>query len=213
MSHGNETAGPVAGVVLAAGASTRMGRNKLLLRVAGESLLRRAVARSVAAGLDPVIVVLGYEADRAREELSGLPCRPVLNAGYARGMNASVRAGIAAVPAEARAVVVILADMPFVTEGMIRALVERYRASDPPLVVSEYGGVQAPPTLYDRRLFTELGAVEGEGCGRQVVRRHGGDAAVVAWPAAALTDIDRPEDYERVMAELSAGEAKCAPTS
>jgi molybdenum cofactor cytidylyltransferase len=208
-----ERTGSVAGVVLAAGPSTRMGENKLFLLLDGETVLLRAVRRAVAAGLDPVIVVLGHEAERARAELAGLPCLPVVNPDYARGLNASARAGIAAIPARARAAVVLLADMPFVTDRMIATLVERYRESDAPLVISEYGGVQAPPTLYDRSLFAEIGAPEGEGCGKRVVRRHRAEAAVVGWPAAALTDLDRPEDYERVRAEVEAGRTPCAATS
>jgi molybdenum cofactor cytidylyltransferase len=97
---------------------------------------------------------------------------------------------------------VILADMPFVTADMIRAVADRYRAGDAPLVVSEYGDVNAPPTLYDRALFGELLASTGEGCGKQVVRRHQAEAAVVAWPEAALFDVDAPEDYERIGAQI-----------
>jgi len=203
----------VAGVVLAAGVSNRMGRNKLLLRLGGESLLKRAVRLCVTSGLDPVVVVLGHEAERALRELSGLHCQPVLNPDYARGMNGSLRVGIEAVPALARAAVVLLADMPFVTARMVSTLVERYRESAAALVVSDYAGVHAPPTLYDRCLFSELGAMEGEGCSKQVVQRHRTEAVVMAWPAAALTDLDRPEDYERVRAELEAGEPSCVETS
>lgn len=208
-----ERAGPVAGVVLAAGASTRMGKNKLFLQLDGESLLARSVKRVIAAGLDPVIVVLGHAAEQALGELVGLSCQTVLNPDYALGINLSLRAGIAAVPARACAAVVVLADMPFVTDRMISTLVEQYRDSAAPLVISDYAGVPAPPTLYDRSLFSELGAMEGEGCGKQVVRRHRAEAVIAAWPAAALTDLDRPEDYERVKAELGVGEAACAPTS
>ena len=195
----------MAGVVLAAGASNRMGQNKMLFQLDGESLLRRAVNRAVAAGLDPVVVVLGYEADRAYGELAGLTCRPVVNPDYARGINVSLRTGIAALPERAVAAVVLLADMPFVTARMIAMLVERYRETTAPLVISDYAGVHAPPALYDRSLFAELGAMEGEGCGKQVVKRHLGEALAVPWPAAALADIDLPDDYERVRAELGAG--------
>lgn len=182
-----------------------MGRNKMLLSLDGESILRRAVQRAVAAGLDPVVVVLGHEADRARSELVDLRCEPVVNPDYARGVNVSLRAGIAAVPPRARAVVVVLADMPFVTAEMIATLVERYRQTSAPLVISDYGGVNAPPILYDRSLFEELGAMEGEGCGKQVVRKHRSEAQVVPWPVEALADVDVPEDYERVRAGLARG--------
>lgn len=197
-----ERAGPVAGVVLAAGSSSRMGSNKLLLELAGETLLRRSARRALAAGLDPVLVVLGHDAERAGSELSGLSCRAVVNADHARGMNTSLGVGLGAVPGEAVAAVVALADMPLVTADMLAELVRRYRASTAPLVVSDYGGTVAPPVLYDRALFRELQGLEGDGCGRRAVERHRGEALAVPWPAEALVDLDEPADYERVRAEL-----------
>ncbi len=199
-----------AGVVLAAGASTRMGENKLLLRLDGESLVARAVRRAAEAGLDPVIVVLGHEAPRVERALEGRPCRFVHNPDHASGQGSSFRAGIASVPPASPAAVVLLADMPHVTPAMIEALVERRRATGAALVVSEYGGVSAPPTLYGRTLFAEI--VSGNGCGRDVVKRHRAEAEVVAWPADRLADLDEPGDVERLR-ESGAEILRCAPTS
>ena len=198
----SERTGPVAGVVLAAGSSTRMGRNKLFFELDGESLLRRAVRSALDGGLDPVLVVVGHEAGRARGELAGLACTPVDNPDHALGINRSLRTGISHIPGRARAAVVMLADMPFVTSDMLARLVARYRDSTAPLVISTYGDVNAPPMLYDRALFPELQQMKGEGCGRQVVRRHRHEAVAVSWPEAALQDIDVPEDYDRIKAEL-----------
>jgi molybdenum cofactor cytidylyltransferase len=192
----------VAGVVLAAGTSSRMGRNKLLLEVAGQSVLRRAVTTARDAGLDPVLVVVGHESDRARAELDGLQCEVVLNPDFQEGIHSSLRTGIAAVPAGCAAAVVLLADMPLVDAGMVRTLVQRYREERPLLVVSDYEGVDAPPILYDRGLFAELRVLEGEGCGKRVVKRHSSEAVRIRWPARALTDLDLPEDVERVRGEL-----------
>lgn len=194
---GGDRSGPVAGILLAAGTSSRMGQNKLLLELDGEPLLRRAARRALEAGLSPLIVVLGHEADRARAELAGLPCRPVINPDFEKGITSSLHAGLAAVPDDASALVVILADMPHVTPEMLAGLVERHRAGTAPLVISDYEGVSAPPMLYDRSLFGELAAMPGPGCGRQVVKRHRDKADVCTWPAAALADVDVPEDYER----------------
>lgn len=196
----------IAGIVLAAGVSSRMGRNKLLLRLDGESLLRRTVRGAIAAGLDPVIVVLGHEADRTRPELDGLSCTAVVNPDYARGgVHLSLRTGIAALPESAEAAVVMLADMPFVTTDMLATLTRRYRESGAPLVVSQYGDVHAPPTLYSRPLFAELATAEGPGCGKAVVRRHRDEAAIVEWPVERLHDVDVPEDYDRATARIPIG--------
>jgi molybdenum cofactor cytidylyltransferase len=201
---GNESlASTVAGVVLAAGTSTRMGRNKLFMELEGETIVRRAVRRVSKAGVDPLFVVLGHEAELVKLALEGIRYQPVLNPEYERGVNTSLRAGIHAVSESgARAAVVVLADMPFVTTAMIQALVQKYRDSDAPLVISDYEGVNAPPMLYDRSLFDELRASEGQGCGKRVVKRHRHEAESALWPVEALTDLDAPEDYERVKALL-----------
>ncbi len=202
-SVGIPVPGLVAGIVLAAGASKRFGRNKLLLSWEGESLARRASRAALEAGLDPVVVVLGHEADRVRAELGDMPVRAAINPAHATGMNTSLAAGVAALPAEAAAVVVLLADMPRVTADMVARLVRAFRETGAPLVASDYGGIQAPPTLYSRALFAELGGPEGDGGGKEIVRRHAGELVRLEWPAAALADVDREEDWERM----------CVPTS
>jgi molybdenum cofactor cytidylyltransferase len=194
----SDRSGPIAGILLAAGTSSRMGSNKLLFELEGESVLRRAARRALAGGLSPLLVVLGHEADKAFQELDGLPCQWVLNPLYAKGINFSLKSGVMEVPPEAQAAVVMLADMPFVTSEMIAGLVARYRETEAPLVISDYEGINAPPMLYDRSLFRELLAMTGEGCGREVVKRHRQEAEVVSWPASALTDLDVPEDYARM---------------
>ena len=200
----------VAAVVLAAGASTRMGRNKLLLELNGETVVRRAARTAIAAGLDPVIVVTGHAREAVEGELHGLRCRSVFNSEHANGTHTSVAAGIGtAGRAGCAAAVVMLADMPLVTPAMLRKLIARYHESGAPLVASRYGGeVNAPPILYDRRLFGELQSMDAR-CGRQVVRRHRHEAIEVAWPAEAAQDLDRPADYERIRA-LPADEAHVA---
>jgi molybdenum cofactor cytidylyltransferase len=187
-----------AGILLAAGTSSRMGCNKLLFELGGESVLRGAARRAQAAGLSPLLVVLGHQAETARQELDGIACQVVINPDYDQGITSSLKAGVAALPPAAPAAMVLLADMPLVTAEMIAALAARYRASRAPLVISDYEGVHAPPMLYDRSLFAELLAMTGGGCGRQVVKRHRGEAQVLRWPAAALADLDVPEDYARL---------------
>ncbi len=195
----------VAGIVLAAGSSTRMGRNKLLLKVAGASLVRRAVGRAGEAGLDPVVAVTGHARERIEREIADMECTPVFNADHEAGIRTSAAAGIASVAGACDAAVVTLADMPFVTARMLGTLVERYREEKAPLVASRYGGeVNAPPILYDRALFREVIRMR-TGCGREAVRRHRHRAVEVDWPAARLRDVDRPQDYEAVIGELARG--------
>ncbi|HEX9698972.1 MAG TPA: nucleotidyltransferase family protein [Acidobacteriota bacterium] len=188
----------VAALLLAAGSSSRMGRNKMLMELEGETLLRRAARTVAAAGIDPVLVITGHEREAAEAQLEGLPCRPVFNPDHATGIHTSVRAGIDALPAGVDAVIIVLADMPWVSEEMLRGLVERFRGGDAPLVISRYGGeVNAPPMLYDRSLFGELRVMERR-CGREVVQRHRDEAVELDWPIEALADLDTPEDYREL---------------
>lgn len=190
---------PVAGILLAAGMSTRMGTNKMLLEIDGESLLRRTTKRGLEAGLDPLFVVLGHEAKRAQEEIADLPCDVVINEEYERGIASSLRAGVAALSPECGAAVVFLADMPHVTPKMLAALVSHYVRTGARLVASQYGEVKAPPVLYDASLFPELSAVSDARCAQQVVKRHLDEAVVLAWPEARLEDLDRPEGLARLL--------------
>lgn len=192
----------VAGIVLAAGSSTRMGRNKLLLDVGGETLVRRAVRLAGEAGLDPVILVTGRARRAVEREVRDLDCMPIFNPDHETGIQTSVACGVAAVPAACGAAVVLLPDMPFVTARMVRTLVERYEETDAPLVVSRYGEVNAPPILYGRGLFGEISRMRA-GCGREVVRRHHERAVLVDWPADRLRDLDRPDEYEAVRREFA----------
>jgi molybdenum cofactor cytidylyltransferase len=187
-----------------------MGRNKLLLDLGGETVVRRTVRAALEAGLHPVVVVLGHEAERVRAEVADLPCRAVVNPRHAEGAATSLATGVVAIPEEVAALLVILADMPFVTAAMLRTLVERHHATGAPVVVSRYGEVEAPPTLFARGLFPELTAMDGDRCARPVARRHQEAASFVTWPAEALQDLDDDADYERVRgrrADASTGRA------
>ena len=185
----------VAAIVLAAGASRRMGTNKLLLPLDGEPLVRRACQRALAAGFDLLIVVLGHEAARVQAALAGLDCRFAFNADIGGPMSSSLHTGLECVPHAADAAVVMLADMVNVTEQMLRALVTAAESSAAPLITSRYGSTLAPPVLFRRVLFPELLATAGEGCGQAVVERHRAQALAVDAPLAALLDVDTPEEF------------------
>jgi molybdenum cofactor cytidylyltransferase len=193
-----ERRGPVAGILLAAGTSSRMGSNKLLFDLNGESVLRSAARRALAGGVSPLVVVLGHQAERTVRELDGLPCQAVVNEEYDTGITSSIQTGIRELPRDVEAAVILLSDMPFVVPEMIQALIGRYRETTAPLVISDYEGVNAPPMLYDRSLFAEILAMTGGACGKQVIKRHRGEAEVLSWPVAALADLDVPEDYARI---------------
>jgi len=192
----------VAGVLLAAGASRRMGQNKMLLQLEGESLVRRAARRARAAGLAPVVVVIGHEADRVRAELKGLPLAFALNSDFTGPTSGSLHQGLNHLGPDVDAVVVMLGDMVRVSSETLALLVAAARDTEAPLVVSRYGEVTAPPLLFRRALFPELLAWTGEGCGKAVVQAHRHEAMYVDRPIALLADVDTPEDFAAATAHL-----------
>lgn len=196
MSPGASQRERVAAVILAAGASTRMGRNKLLLPVDGDPMVRRAARRALDADLAPVVVVIGHEGDLVRELLSELDVTFAVSPDPTGPTSASLHAGLRTLGPAVTAVVVMLSDMVHVTEEMLRTLVDASAHGEAPLEVSRYGDVLAPPLLFRRALWPELLAWNGEGCGKAVVRAHQAEAGIHDWPGSALQDIDTPADYE-----------------
>ncbi len=178
-------------MVLAAGASRRMGTNKMLLELEGESLIRRAANRALAAGLSPVVVVLGHEAERLRAELRDLPLELAVNPDYTGPTSGSLHQGLNALGRD---------DMVRVTADTLAMLIAAARGTEAPLVVSRYGDVTAPPLLFRRALFGELLAWTGEGCGKAVVQAHKHEAMYVDRPVTLLTDVDTPEDFAAAIA-------------
>ncbi|QEL20660.1 nucleotidyltransferase family protein [Limnoglobus roseus] len=188
----------VAGVVLAAGGSTRMGRPKQLLSVRGTSLVRHAVAAARDGGCEPVVVVLGANADAVGAELADLVVRTVRNGVWQDGPGTSVKAGVGAV-GEADAVVILLCDQPFVDAAHVRRLVEEHHATGRPIVASAYSDAVGVPALFARTCFADLLALEPAGGAKLLLARNRDRVAVVPFPAGGV-DLDTPADYERFLA-------------
>jgi len=185
----------ITAVVLAAGRSTRMGRNKLREPLGGKAMVRHAVEAALASSAESVIVVTGHEAEQVRGALAGLLVRFVHNPAYGEGLATSLRAGLAAVPAEAGGMVVLLGDMPRVSAPLIDGLVERFRTvPKAAAVVPVAGGRRGNPVLVGRKLFPALLRLSGDAGARRLLEEAGD--AVVEMPVdddGVLIDIDTPE--------------------
>jgi molybdenum cofactor cytidylyltransferase len=192
----------ISAVVLAAGASTRMGTQKLLLPVGGEPLVRRAVKAVCDAGFDEVLTVLGSEHDAVRSALDGLPIRYAHNPNFLSGMGGSFRIAVENLT-DSEAAMFALADQPFVTSAEYRTVLEAYRRSKSPIVSVRYGEVTAPPHLFTREFFPELAALEHGA--RPVLQRHRDRTTILTFPPGLLADVDTPADYEDVKRRLSSG--------
>jgi molybdenum cofactor cytidylyltransferase len=192
----------VSGVILAAGTSTRMGQQKLLLPLRGEPLVRRTVRQICEAGFDDVLVVVGCEREKICAALEGLPARHAINLQYQTGMGSSFRTAVEHL-GESDAAMFALADQPFVTAEDYRTVLDVYRRQAPAIVSVHYGEVTAPPHLFRRDLFPELAQLERGA--RPVLERHRDQIVVLQFLPDRLLDIDTPEDYERAKSRLSSG--------
>jgi molybdenum cofactor cytidylyltransferase len=190
----------ITAVVLAAGASTRMGTHKLLLPLGGEALVRRTVRQVSGASFDEVLVIVGHEHERVVAALQDLNVRHAVNAQYESGMGSSFRVAVESMP-ESAAAMFALADQPLLDAGEYRRLLDAYRTPGAGIVSVRYGEITAPPHLFDRRYFPELARLEHGA--RPVLQRHRDDTHILYFSQELLLDIDTPEDYERAKALLS----------
>jgi molybdenum cofactor cytidylyltransferase len=192
----------ISAVVLAAGASTRMGAQKLLLPIGGEPLVRRTVRQVCDTGFDEVLVVVGSHWEETLAALDGLPIRHTVNPDYASGMGSSFRTAVSQL-GDSAAAMFALADHPFVTTNEYRMVLDAYRQQAPAIVSVRYGDVMAPPHLFEREFFPELAQLQHGA--RSVLLRHQDRALVLHFPADLLMDLDTPEDYELVKSRLASG--------
>jgi molybdenum cofactor cytidylyltransferase len=184
----------VGAVVLAAGASRRLGQPKQLLPVAGESLVRRTARLALEVGCAPVVVVLGFEAERVGAALAGLHVATVVNAKWSSGMGSSLACGVAAARRarpEMDALLVLVCDQPRLSSGYLRRLLAVHASGLAVVTASAYSGRAGVPAVFSAGLFEELERIEGDRGARELIARHG--AQTVDWSGGAW-DIDWPED-------------------
>lgn len=190
---------PVAGVVLAAGASTRLGQPKQLLPLAGRPLLAHVLAAAEASPLDPLLLVLGHEAEAVLAAVAPGRARVLLNLAYAEGQSTSVRLAVAALPAQVAAAVFLLGDQPAVSPEVVARLVAAFRTRGAPIVQPRYTQGPGNPVLIARTFFPELLALSGDTGARPLLRRHAERLLLVdVGEYQRPADVDTWEEYERL---------------
>lgn len=184
-------------ILLAAGGSSRYGRPKQLARLAGETLLRRAACVAARVAPDHTVVVLGARAATLARELHGLPVRAVHNRRWRQGLATSLAAGVRALPSEARAGLVLLADQAAVTAVDLERLIAAWRCHPRSIAAAEARSWRGPPVILPRRCFRRLLRLRGDAGARSLLQDPAEAIVAVPIPNAA-TDIDRPEDLRRL---------------
>ncbi len=184
-----------AGILLAAGPSTRFGRPKQLLDWRGEPFIRVIAKTAIESGLSPIVIVTGANADQIEPAIQDLPVQIIRNREWQSGQASSIRTGVQSLPSETGAAIFLLSDQPQIKPDVIRALAARHSAElfpiVAPLVLRER---RANPVLFDRDTFPDLMALEGDVGGRAIFSKH--HVEYLPWhDDSLLFDVDRPEDY------------------
>lgn len=212
-------------MILAAGASSRLGYPKQLLAWEGEPLLAHVVRQVLRARVDPVLVVLGHRFGEIAQvleplaDLAGARLRLVYNPSYLEGgQSSSVRAGVGALPSSACGVVILLCDMPLVRADHVNALVVRYEElastrGERLIIVPSCRGRRGHPVLFGRGFFGDLGKLQGAQGGRALLSAH--PEAVVAIPAGeeVLLDLDTWDDYVGLLRGTGSGSQESGETN
>src|SRR6266850_2094726 len=187
-------------VILAAGASTRMGRAKQLLLYRGQTLIRWTVESALGSVCRPVVVVIGAHAKLVKNELEHLPVLVADNGEWQKGMSSSIRIGIETLVTsgeDMEGAVIMLCDQPFVTADVVNALVDAGRKTGKMIVASAYGEARGVPAFFSRQFFPEITTLKANEGARQVISNHPDDVATVSFAEGAI-DVDTPQDYERL---------------
>ena len=184
----------IAALVLAAGRSSRMRRNKLLLPVDGTPMVARTVDALHASAATDIVVVTGHQADAVRQVLADRAVAFVHNPDYAGGLSTSLKAGLAALPEDADGVLVCLGDMPLVGPAHLDKLIAAFNPVEGRLIcVPTHDGKRGNPVLWARRFFAEMAGLSGDVGARGLLERHADAICEVAMSdAGVLLDVDTP---------------------
>ncbi|OPY73517.1 MAG: Molybdenum cofactor cytidylyltransferase [Syntrophorhabdus sp. PtaU1.Bin058] len=185
---------PVYTVILAAGASRRLGYNKLLLKIDGETVIRRAIMPFLRPPIEKVFVVTGNAPDAIARELAGFPVEIISNRESAKGMSTSVRASLPFL-VEAKGVFFQLGDKPFVTGEIIDGILDVFFTNKAPIVLPVFKGEKGHPVLIDiRRYVHDMELLEGDRGLREIIEKHSEDVLYIEGNEGNIFDIDSVEE-------------------
>lgn len=194
----------LAGIVLAAGESRRMGTPKQLLPFGERTILERVVDTLLTAGVGQVIVVLGHLADRVRTVLGDRPVQAIVNEAYRQGMLSSVKCGVQAISTDHNAVLFALGDQPQIDSAVVREVIRAYRAGDAGIVIPRYNGKKGHPIIINLSRYREAIIDLPDSLGlNALMQEYADDVHLIdVTTEDIIHDIDVPEDYTRELARF-----------
>jgi len=193
---------PVAGIILAAGESTRFGKPKQLLDWKGQPFVRAVAMTALEAGLSPVVIVVGANSEQVEAAVKDLNVSIVKNDEWKSGQGSSIKAGVNNLLSnhEVGSAIFLLVDQPQITTSIIRALVEKHAEALEPIIAPMVLDQRANPVLFDRVTFNDLMNIAGDVGGRAIFHKH--HVEYLPWhDDRMLLDVDTPEHYERLISD------------
>ncbi len=190
----------IAIIILAAGASTRMGTPKQLLPYQGYSLLSRTIETVIASVCKPIIVVLGANAQQISSEVNQPLVKVVKNPDWLLGMGSSIRSGIlslATFSETIEAAIISVCDQPFLSPEIINHLVLVYHSTGKPIIACQYADTLGVPVLFNHKFFSELATLDQTIGAKQLIKKYHKDVFSIAFPNGVI-DIDTPQDYQQL---------------
>ena len=190
----------VAGVILAAGSSSRIGEVKQLLGFRQTTLLGEVIKNASRSLLDEVILVLGHGADEIRKALRFEGVRVVINEAHAQGQSTSLRAGLSDVSEDTDAVMFILGDQPLVGSEVMNALIDGYCRTRAPIVLPTHRGRRGNPVVIDRTLFARVESITGDVGARVLFQEYAEEIVEIDVEDDSIHfDLDTWEDYQKLL--------------
>ncbi|WP_445154481.1 nucleotidyltransferase family protein [Arthrobacter sp. Hor0625] len=192
-----------AGIILAAGSSSRLGRPKQLLPYGGGVLLDAVLATARRCGFAQTLLALGGSAEQVLGTVDTAGCEVALNPDYGQGCSSSIAAALRLLRPDAGAVVLLLGDQPGVRAESVAPLLQALAGDDgAAAAVCRYDDGVGHPLAFSRRLLPELASLHGDKAVWKLLEQHADDVVEVPTPGPVPLDVDTEEDYRRVLAEL-----------
>jgi molybdenum cofactor cytidylyltransferase len=192
----------ITAIVPAAGLSSRMGQNKLLMRFGNKSLIEHAVDTLTASNVTEIVVVLGHEANEIRNQLEGKQVRFVENRNYREGLSTSVRVGMAAVLKGADAIMIYLADQPLLESDEIKRVIQAFadaKREGKSIVVPFFGNRRGNPVILDASYREMAFDIAGDAGCRRIIKRHPEQVFAIRMETDhVVRDVDTPEDFRGI---------------
>ena len=187
-------------VILAAGASTRLGKPKQLLEYRGKTLLAHAINEAVNSNADEVVVILGKNANLFKKEIDEKKVRVTVNSSWEEGMASSLRLGLDTLFYDKPyidAVIFMVCDQPHISSSILNELIKIQQKTTKQIVTCNYGDSMGPPALFHKKYFEDLVKLSGDTGAREIIQRNMNDVATIPFPAGKI-DIDTEQDYDNL---------------